>query len=186
MLTNAGETLLLDYYASQVAAVGLLKATTLASAASSGATQISVNDPVPATSRIVIGTEKFKVTAVSGTGPYTLTLDGALTNAYSAGEPVGYSAAEDGTGFVEASWTGYARQTTSWNAATGGDPSYITNSTTIDFGDPDVDIDIGGVILVDSVGTVIGSDVLNAVVSAQAGVTEQLKFDPGTLRVELE
>jgi len=63
--------------------------TTLAASALSGATSVSLTDPVPVRSTITIGAthERRVVTALSGTGPYTATV-AALSGARSAGDPV--------------------------------------------------------------------------------------------------
>lgn len=67
-------------------------ATTLSSAASAGASTISVAASIAAGNRIAVGTgvtqDVRNVTAVTGSGPFTLTLDSPLTNAQSSGATV--------------------------------------------------------------------------------------------------
>lgn len=75
-------------------------ATTLSSAASAGAATISVAATIAAGNRITVGAgvtqDVRNVTAVTGAGPFTLTLDSPLTNAQSSGAAVqanpGYTA----------------------------------------------------------------------------------------------
>lgn len=75
-------------------------ATSLSASSAAGATSISVGASIPADTRISIGAggtlEIRNVTAVTGTGPFTLTLDSALASAHAAAEAVqaspGYAA----------------------------------------------------------------------------------------------
>lgn len=87
-------------YRSSITAELATTATTLSSAASSGASSISVAASIAVGNRIAIGTgvtqDVRTVTAVTGSGPYTLTLDSPLTNSQSSGAAVqanpGYTA----------------------------------------------------------------------------------------------
>lgn len=67
-------------------------ATTLSASVAAGATTISVAASIAAGNRITIGAggtqDTRTVTAVSGAGPYTLTLDSATTNAQTSGAAV--------------------------------------------------------------------------------------------------
>lgn len=81
-----------DVSATQVAVVS----TTLAAAASAGATTVSSTASVAVGNFVNIDGEVRKVTAVSGAGPYTLTLISALSSAHASGAAVtsgqGYTA----------------------------------------------------------------------------------------------
>lgn len=62
--------------------------TTLAAAASSGATTLSLTAPVARTSVIKAAGQRRRVTGVTGSGPYTATISGALTAAIASGTAV--------------------------------------------------------------------------------------------------
>lgn len=87
--------------------------TTLSSAAAAGATTISATASIGVGNLVLIGGNATRwVTAVSGSGPYTLTLDSALSAAYASG-----AAVASGTGYTAGGAT-LASKTTVYTAAT--------------------------------------------------------------------
>lgn len=123
--------------------LGLHGATTLASAASTGASSISVDDDIGDAATVTLdpggaNEETHSVASVSGSGPYTVNLDGTtLANDHASGVNVGFPPTEDGANIKEPSGGAYARVATAasdWNEATLADPSVVTNAAAIDFG----------------------------------------------------
>lgn len=99
--------------------LGLLSALTLQATANAGATSISVDLSVAVGDTLVfdygLGTvETKKVTAVSGTGPYTVTIS-ALANQRLSGSYVSHIPIAT---VHELSGGGYARQAANWGSAT--------------------------------------------------------------------
>ena len=98
-------------------------ASTLSAAASAGATTISVADSMPVGSTIILNpgqsnTETRSVGAITGSGPYTVTLAAApsgsavaLGQAHSISEPVTFDPSDTGGNVKEPSGGGYARVT---------------------------------------------------------------------------
>ncbi|MBK6874069.1 MAG: SGNH/GDSL hydrolase family protein [Kineosporiaceae bacterium] len=62
--------------------------TTLAAQATSGASTVSLTAPVARTCVIKLGSQRRRVTGISGSGPYTATIAGALTATVANGAPV--------------------------------------------------------------------------------------------------
>ncbi|MFQ5783617.1 MAG: phage tail protein [Alphaproteobacteria bacterium] len=93
---TALDVAVMDTVALEIAQLGFGGARTLTSAASSGVQTIEVDTAVRVATRVTLdpggaGEETFTVDNVAGSGPYTLTLDGALANAHGAGETVAIS-----------------------------------------------------------------------------------------------
>lgn len=110
---------MLDHLGSLAGYAGLCQGTTLASGVTAGATSVDLDNIVEVDDLISLndgGREERKVTAVSGTGPYTATLDSATTYSHATGTYVGH-APKAATGLREVGGTNYARQSITWNAA---------------------------------------------------------------------
>lgn len=95
---------------------------------------------------------------------------------------------EDGTGGVECSYTGYARQQVAFDAPVAGDPTTVANTAEEDFGDPDADLSIVGFGIWDAAtnGTLLVLQAFDDPVTVQAAIVEAVKFAPGALTVSLD
>lgn len=137
--------------------------------------------------KIGIGGEEHKISAVTDNTTYwTLSLDTLLAASYTAGEPIGYGG--ESSMPTELAFTGYARQSPTWSAASQGNPTTKETSGEAAFGDPDVDGKVGSFGIYDAAlaGNLLIADPLNAVVSFQSGVTDPLSFPAGSLTITLD
>lgn len=131
-------------------------------------------------------------------GAFTNFLEAAVLNhlrgvAYSAPAAlyVGLSTTaptEAGGNITEPAGGWYARQAATFGAASAGDPTSMSNSAEVDFGDPTEDLTISHFFIADAAaaGNVLVVQALDAPVQVQAGVQEALKFDVGDLSVTLD
>ncbi len=143
----AGHHAMLDHYATVALYAGLIEATTLAADVLAGATSVDVTHLVEAGDSISLndgGREPRLVTAVSGTGPYTCTLDVATDFAHGVNTYVGH-APRAGSVVREAGGTNYARQSITWDVAAGEN----LNSSNVPLFEVQGDTAIGGFLLSD-------------------------------------
>jgi len=121
--------------------IGLHLASELTDDAADGQDVIEMEHQPPVGARISIGMklgtqEEHVVASVTGSGPYTVTLEEDLANAHTTGEVVGYDPGETTATHHEVSGGSYVRKThNSWNAAaTNGDGhGEITNNGDMSF-----------------------------------------------------
>jgi hypothetical protein len=131
--------------------LALHRASTLAANAASGATSVSMNHaPIVGTDIIIdrggAVEETRTVTSVSGTGPYTVSFSGGLSNAHNAGAYVQIDPGEDLSRLIEPTGGGYARKsvaanTTEWSAPSdnAGGGRKIQNNNAQSFGQASID-----------------------------------------------
>lgn len=122
-LSVTGHNTALDGLGGSVTMVGLALCTALSADALAGDTSVDVDHAVAAGD--YLGIEKGKttedvreVTSVSGTGPYTATLASAIDNDHNAGALVAHAPKAEAE-LREVSGGSYARQSITWNAASG-------------------------------------------------------------------
>ena len=96
---------------------------------------------------------------------------------------------EAGGQVSEPAYTGYARQQTTFNAATEGDPTEAANAAEVAFGDPDADGSVSHFALFNAAagGNMLAFDVITGgPVNYQAGVSDPLSFPAGALVLTLD
>lgn len=95
---------------------------------------------------------------------------------------------EAGGNITEPNFTGYARQAVTFGAASSGDPTTMSNSAAVDFGDPDDDGTITHFFIADALsgGNILIIEALDASVTHQAAVNDPLSFAIGDLTVTLD
>lgn len=122
---------------------GLHAGTHVTTQANSGQDQLECQHLIPDGTAIVIDpagvAEAATVSSSSGTGPYTHTLSGNLSNTHAVDTEVEFAPDPDsGNGFAEPVDANYARQqetlATLWAAASGSDPSSQITANDVDFG----------------------------------------------------
>jgi hypothetical protein len=113
-----------DLVASEVSTV----ATTTAASAAAGATTLSLTASIPVGAKIQTGTggtlEYHEITAITGAGPYTATLDAAMSNAIASGAAVTASPGYTAGGATLSSVT-YALTTAASAAAAAVSTAYV-------------------------------------------------------------
>jgi hypothetical protein len=129
-------------YRSSVTEISTI-ATTLSSAASAGATSVSVAASIGVGNAITIGGNEVRVvTSVTGSGPYTLNFSGALNNGYASGAAVQANAGYTAGGATLASKSG---------AYTAGTNTYAIDAADLSW--PSSSINGRGVVLYKSTGS---------------------------------
>jgi hypothetical protein len=104
-----------------------IKATALTATANSGQNQIVVANPVAAGDEVGMNlgsspSEIRTVLSVTGSGPYTATLDANLTNTYASGIDVAHAPKESATVREPSGGSpAYARKAVTWNASASRD-----------------------------------------------------------------
>lgn len=172
---------MLDQLGSVATTVGLTVCTTLTATATAGDTQITVSDEVGVADRLGVENgepagEEAVVTAVSGSGPYTVTLDQPLDSGHSSGALVAL-AAKDASRVLEPAGGGYARQSATWGAAAN---EQITLSNAPQFTVAG-DTNVGGYAAYDSGGTFLGAFLADAI--EELGASGTVTIQNGTLKL---
>lgn len=103
-------------------------ATTLSTGATGGTDTIVTDDPIAIGANVIVGAntvnaEQFAVNGASGSGPYTLTLDGNMAHSHSSGAYVAFDPGEDCAEMREHSGDGYARASLTNNTSNFPAPS---------------------------------------------------------------
>lgn len=123
--------------------IALHAGTHITTEATSGQNQLITNHQIPDNTVIAIDptgvNEAATVSSSTGSGPYTHTLSGNLSNTHAVDVEVEFAPSlVDGDGFTEPDDTSYARQSatnaTFWAAASGNAPASAVSAAEVDFG----------------------------------------------------
>lgn len=93
---------------------------------------------------------------------------------------------EAGGNITEPAFTGYARQDVVFGAPVSGDPTTVSNTADVSFGDPDADGSASHFVVWDAAGNVLAYGALGATVNYQASVNDPLSFPAGSLVLSLD